>query len=54
MTDLVQHLRASARKRAEFMQTYHELRNMPTATAIDLGLFREDAYDTAHRAVYGR
>lgn len=54
MTHLVQKLKASAQKRADFYQTYSELRHMPRATAIDLGLFPEDAYDTAFKAVYGR
>ena len=54
MTDLVKKLKASAQKRADFNRTYHELRHMPRETAIDLGLYPEDAYDVAYRAVYGR
>ena len=53
MTNLVERLKCSAHKRAEFKRTYKELRNMPRATALDLGLFPEDAYKTARQAVYG-
>lgn len=54
MTSIVEKMKASARKRAEFNRTYRELRAMPRETALDLGMFPEDAYKTAHRAVYGR
>lgn len=52
MSGLMQKLRQSARKRSEFNSTYWELRSMPRETALDLGLFPEDAYKTAYKAVY--
>ncbi|MEM6886849.1 MAG: hypothetical protein AAF636_01780 [Pseudomonadota bacterium] len=54
MNSFVNSLKAAVEKRAEFNRTYHELRFMRRETAIDLGLFPEDAYQTAHRTVYGR
>ena len=53
MTNLVERLKNSVHKRAEFNRTYNELRDMPRATALDLGLFPEDAYKMAMHAVYG-
>lgn len=46
-------VRHAIEKRARYMRTKAELANMPTQTAIDLGLFKEDAEKTAYRAVYG-
>lgn len=43
----------AVRKRATYLRTKAELENMPTQTAIDLGLFKEDARKVAYRAVYG-
>jgi len=40
-------------KRARYMRTKAELKNMPRDTAIDLGIFKEDASKIAFRAVYG-
>ncbi len=46
-------VRHAMEKRARYQRTKTELRNMPLETAIDLGLFREDASKMAYRAVYG-
>jgi hypothetical protein len=54
MAQLVTRLRHAAEKRAQFNSIYRELRSMPRDTAIDLGMFPEDAYRVAHEAVYGR
>jgi hypothetical protein len=54
MTHLVARLKTAAEKRAQFNSIYRELRTMPRETAIDLGMFPEDAYRVAHEAVYGR
>lgn len=53
MTSIVEKVRSSVEKRAAFNRTYEELRYMRRETAIDLGLFPEDAYQTAYKAVYG-
>lgn len=52
MKKLVNDLKTATDKRRNLNRTYHELRDMPRATAIDLGLFPEDAYEVAYRAVY--
>lgn len=54
MTHIVDRLRTAAEKRARFNRIYHELRSMPRETAIDLGMFPEDAYHIAHQTVYGQ
>lgn len=46
-------VRTAVTKRASYLRTKAELRNMPTDVAIDLGLFKEDAAKNAYRAVYG-
>lgn len=46
-------VRNAVAKRANYQRTKAELQNMPTETAIDLGLFKEDAHKTAYHAVYG-
>ena len=46
-------VRNAVAKRANYRRTKAELQNMPIATAIDLGLFKEDAGKTAYQAVYG-
>lgn len=53
MSRLVHRLKTAAEKRAQFNRTYHELRNMRRETAIDLGMFPEDAYEVARQSVYG-
>lgn len=54
MKSIAKQLKTAARKRAEFNRTYTELSAMSRETALDLGLFPEDAYKTAHATVYGR
>ncbi|WP_299679396.1 hypothetical protein [uncultured Roseobacter sp.] len=54
MNSIITRLKTAAAKRAEFHRTYHELRHMPRETAIDLGMFPEDAYHVAYTHVYGR
>ncbi len=46
-------LRMRLQKYAQYTRTKRELRAMPLETAIDLGMFREDAGRTAAQAVYG-
>lgn len=46
-------VRHAIEKRARYLRTKAELQNMPTETAIDLGLFKDDAGKIARRAVYG-
>jgi len=40
-------------KRVAYSRLKHELASMPLETAIDLGLFREDAGKTAAKVIYG-
>ncbi|NNF25169.1 MAG: hypothetical protein HKN63_10265 [Rhodobacteraceae bacterium] len=53
MTSIVAELKTAAQKRAAYTRTVHELQSMPLNTALDLGIFREDAAKIAKRAVYG-
>ena len=46
-------VRDTLHKRAAYAKTKHELESMPLSTAQDLGLFREDAAQTATKAIYG-
>ena len=46
-------IRTAVQKRIAYAQLKHELQSMPLQTAIDLGLFREDAAKTASKAIYG-
>jgi hypothetical protein len=46
-------VRDTLHKRAAYAKIKHELESMPLATALDLGLFREDAAKIASKAVYG-
>ena len=46
-------VRDTFHKRAAYSRIKHELESMPLATAIDLGIFREDAAKIASKAVYG-
>ncbi len=54
MNSIIARLKTAAAKRAEFNRTYNELRSMRRETAIDLGMFPEDAYSVAYAHVYGR
>jgi len=51
---LLTELRSRLARRAAYSRTLRELRAMPRETAIDLGLFPEDAAQMARAAVYGR
>ena len=46
-------IRTAIEKRAAYNRIKSELANMRTETAIDLGLFKDDAAKTAARVVYG-
>ncbi|SDX51561.1 hypothetical protein [Roseicitreum antarcticum] len=53
MTMLLAELQSRIAKRAAYARTVAEIEKMPTSTAIDLGLFKDDAQQIAQRAVYG-
>ena len=46
-------VRTAVQKRVAYSRLKHELRAMSVETAIDLGMFREDASKTAAKAIYG-
>ena len=46
-------VRNALHKRAEYQRLKFELESIPLRTAIDLGMFREDAGKTAAKAIYG-
>ncbi|WP_199910654.1 hypothetical protein [Loktanella sp. Alg231-35] len=46
-------VRTAVQKRLAYSNLKYQLANMPLETAIDLGLFREDAAKTAAKAIYG-
>ncbi|EBA11677.1 hypothetical protein [Roseobacter sp. CCS2] len=46
-------VRTAVQKRVAYSRLKHELRAMPVETAIDLGMFREDASKVAAKAIYG-
>ena len=46
-------VRSAVQKRVAYETLKRELANMPVETAIDLGMFREDAAKTAARVIYG-
>ncbi len=46
-------VRTAVQKRVAFSRLKHELASMPLETAIDLGMFREDAGKVASKAIYG-
>lgn len=41
------------KKRAMYRRTVREIQSMPLNVALDLGIYRGDAEEIAHRAVYG-
>jgi len=45
--------RNAREKRAAYYRTVAEIEAMSTETAIDLGIFREDARRIAQQAIYG-
>jgi len=46
-------VRTLVEKRIAYARLKRELANMPQETAIDLGMFREDASKVAAQAIYG-
>ncbi len=46
-------VRTAFEKRVAYSRLKYELASMPLETAIDLGLFREDAHIVASKAIYG-
>lgn len=46
-------VRTAVRKRVAYSRLKYELASMPLETAIDLGMFREDAAKTAAKSIYG-
>ncbi|MEM9788581.1 MAG: hypothetical protein AAFY14_05485 [Pseudomonadota bacterium] len=46
-------VRTAIEKRVAYNRLKHELSSMPVETAIDLGMFREDAAKIAAKAIYG-
>lgn len=46
-------VRTAVQKRVAYRRLKHELATMPQETAIDLGMFREDAGKVASKAIYG-
>lgn len=46
-------VRTTLQKRAAYSRLKYELASMPLETAIDLGMFREDAAKTAAKVIYG-
>lgn len=46
-------VRTAIEKRVAYSRLKHELATMPQQTAIDLGMFREDAGIIASKAIYG-
>lgn len=46
-------VRTAIEKRVAYSRLKHELSSMPVQTAIDLGMFREDAAKIANKAIYG-
>ncbi len=53
MKPFLKDLKSAVQKRSAYVNTYNELAYMPRETAIDLGLFVEDARINARKAVYG-
>jgi len=53
MIGIITELRSAAKKRAAYLRTKAELKNMPLEVAIDLDLYPPHAGKIAHQAVYG-
>ena len=53
MTHLMTYIRDAVAKRADYNRTAFALESMSRETAWDIGIFREDARQIAHRSVYG-
>jgi hypothetical protein len=54
MLTVINSLRDAARARARFVQTRDEIARLPLDVALDLGIYRGDAAQIAHDAVYGK
>ena len=50
---LINTIRQTIIKRAEYSRTKREIETMPLDVALDLNIHREDAAKIAHQAVYG-
>ena len=50
---LAARIKSAALKHAEYRRTLAELRGMPHATMVDLGLSPADFPRMAHKAIYG-
>ncbi|SFS12976.1 hypothetical protein [Yoonia litorea] len=50
---VLSNVRNAIEKRVAYKRLKHELEAMPVETAIDLGMFREDAGKVAAKAIYG-
>lgn len=46
-------VRTAIEKRVAYSRLKYQLASMPVETAIDLGMFREDAAKTAAKVIYG-
>ena len=46
-------VRTAVQKRVAYGRLKYELESMPLETAIDLGMFREDAAKIAAKSIYG-
>ncbi len=46
-------IRDALKKRAAYVRTRNEIREMPLDVALDLGIFRGDADEIAYQAIYG-
>ena len=52
MMTVLNTVRTAMQKRVAYERLKRELRAMPLETAIDLGMFREDAAQVARKAIY--
>lgn len=50
---IIDQIRTAVQKRAAYNRIKFEISNMPLETAIDLGIFKDDAGKIASKAVYG-
>ena len=54
MSNLLNRIQESLRKRAAYARTVAEIEAMPLDVAIDLDIYKPDAAKIAAKAVYGR
>lgn len=50
---IISNIRTALEKRAAYNRIKSEILSMPLETAIDLGIFKEDAGKIASKAIYG-